>query len=184
MVPPTAASSSARQSAGSAKSSWGKQLAYGGPQGDSTGWEEEDGTQQWQSSGHKTCPTKTQHSPRFTSLPLGRGTEREGTFLFGIFKTKTRRYTSAAFLTFNRRFSPLFVTRCFWFEGLMISLFQLFQTANLPICYFTLLHWSLLKSSFCSSSIPAHPRPRITQLTLTDCLWILTNKSVWVKWHL
>lgn len=100
----TAASSSARQSAGSAKSSWGKQLAYGGPRGDSTGWEEEDGTEQWQSSGHKTCPTKTQHSPRFTSLPLGRGTERERTFLFGIFKMKTRRYTSATFLSFNRHF--------------------------------------------------------------------------------
>lgn len=72
-----AASFSIRQSAGSVLSSSGKQLAWGAPgDGGMAAWEEEDGTEQWQSSGHKTCPTKTQHSPWFTSLPSRRGTER------------------------------------------------------------------------------------------------------------
>lgn len=65
-------------------------------------WEKEDGTEQWQSSDHKTCPTKTQHSPWFTSLPSERGRERRWTFLFTILK-------------FEQTFF-------FWFEILMISL--------------------------------------------------------------
>lgn len=68
----TAASSSARQSAGSATRFSGKQLSHGEPPTGTADWEEEDGTEQWQSYGHKTCPTKTRHSPRFTSLPWKR----------------------------------------------------------------------------------------------------------------
>lgn len=47
--------------------------------------EEEDGAEQWQSSDHKTCPTKTQHGPRFKSLPSWRGKDREQMFLLVVF---------------------------------------------------------------------------------------------------
>lgn len=100
----------------------GETAGTGGPAGGTAaGEEEESGAQQWQSSGHKTCPTKTQHSPRFTSLPSRRGTEREQTVLRGGFSRENTTLSRKNIFFLQQQMSA--VNQPFWIQSRTMRLF-------------------------------------------------------------
>lgn len=139
----------------------------GPPLGGTATWEEQDGAEQWQSCGHKTCPTKTQQSPCFTSLQswrCNRGSYEEGRayeFCFpGGLISIIHFYIHKPIFVSNRSCLTTYISK---------SIFQ--SNAQVQLKY---VHH---KSPILFPLIPDNDnRP-------AECL-LTHNRLVWDKWHL